>query len=515
MLVLSIGLYVSRKKMEDTESYFLAGRSMGWFAVGASLFVTNISGEHLIGLAGSGADRGFVVGHFEWLAVFAILLLGWIFAPIYRKAGIVTTAEFLEKRFNRASRVYLASISIVMYILTKISVTLFAGGILLNAMFGWSIYTSAVVIVIITGIYTIIGGLRAVILTQVVQAGFLILGSIIVMIISIDYAGGVTNLQTQVSDEFFSMFKPLNDPDYPWLGIVFGAPILAVWYWCTDQYIVQRVLSAKNMDHVKSASLFAGFLKILPVFLFVLPGIAVITFIPQVKGDSAYPLLLGQLPLIAGFRGLVTVGILSALMSSLASVFNSAATLFTNDLYKPFKNKISERELVLVGRLATVFMVVTGIMWVPLTKLINSHIYLYLQSIQAYISPPIAAVFVFGILSKKVNARGAMYTLVVGGILGFIRLILEFVHKSLSFTNTVITWIVNFNFLYFAIILFFISVTVLYAASAINPAEPAMRYAEIKKIGFKNYDKNKWQLTNMVFAIVLLTTLTSLLGIFF
>ncbi|MBU1984221.1 sodium/solute symporter, partial [bacterium] len=256
--VFSVGFYFARRGRTSTE-YFLAGRNVGWFAIGASLFATNISSEHFIGLAGSGAATGMAVGHFEWLACLIVLFLGWVFVPFYLKSGVFTMPEFLERRYNSASRWYLTTVSILAYVLTKISVTLFAGGLLLQQVMGWDMYTSALVLVIATGIYTVAGGLAAVIYTEMVQMFVLIGGAVVLTVLGVNELGGIGALKESVPPEFFSMFKPMSDPDFPWTGIVFGAPILGIWYWCTDQYIVQRVLSAKNISHARSGTIFAGY----------------------------------------------------------------------------------------------------------------------------------------------------------------------------------------------------------------------------------------------------------------
>ena len=303
LVVLGIGISFRKKNKTSTE-YFLAGRHVGWLAIGASLFATNISSEHFLGLAGTGSKSGLAVGHFEWLAVLIVLLLGWVFTPFYLKSSVFTMPEFLEKRYNAASRYYLSIVSIIAYVLTKISISLYAGGILLNAVMGWNMYTSAVVIVLITGLYTVLGGLSAVIYTDLVQMFILIIGSIALTLIGLNQAGGWHNVVASTPVNFWHMFKPVTDPDFPWTGIVFGAPILGIWYWCTDQYIVQRVLSARNLDQARSGTIFAGFLKILPVFLLVLPGIIAYSLSHgTVTGDRAYAWMITTL-LPSGLKGL-------------------------------------------------------------------------------------------------------------------------------------------------------------------------------------------------------------------
>src|SRR5215470_11652358 len=279
-VVFAIGFYFSVKERTSAD-YFLASRNVGWFAIGASLFVSNISTEHFIGLAGSGASSGLAVGHFEWLACFMLLILGWIFVPFYLRSNVFTMPEFLERRFNRSCATYLASISVIAYIFTKISVHLYAAAIVLERVVGWSPMTAAIILVIATGIYTIAGGLAAVIYTDLVQTLILLAGAFALTFIGLDKVGGFAGLRAAVPADYFHMIKPISDTSYPWTGIFFGAPILGIWYWCTDQVIVQRVLSAKDEGHAKAGTIFAGFLKILPVFLLVIPGVIAFALYPQ------------------------------------------------------------------------------------------------------------------------------------------------------------------------------------------------------------------------------------------
>ncbi len=284
-IVFGIGLYFARKE-RTSEDYFLAGRDIGWFFIGASLFVSNISTEHFIGLSGTGASSGLAVGHFEWLACLILLILGWVFVPFYLRSNVFTMPEFLERRFNRQSAVYLAGISIIAYIFTKISVQLYAASVVLERVAGWPLWKTAVVLVIATGIYTVAGGLAAVIYTDTVQTLILITGAVALTIIGLGRVGGLEHLRTMVPPDYFHMIKPSSDHNFPWTGIFFGAPILGIWYWCTDQVIVQRVLSARDEGHAKAGTIFAGFLKILPVFMLVLPG----------SFDARHPRLLQENP---------------------------------------------------------------------------------------------------------------------------------------------------------------------------------------------------------------------------
>src|SRR5438876_2917692 len=280
VVIFAIGFYFARKERTSTD-YFLASRNVGWFAIGASLFVSNISTEHFIGLAGSGATSGLAVGHFEWLACLMLLLLGWVFVPFYLRSNVFTMPEFLERRFNRNCATYLASISVIAYIFTKISVHLYAAAIVLERVVGWSPLTAAVILVVATGVYTIAGGLAAVIYTDLVQTLILLAGAIALTVIGMDKVGGFAGLRAAVPADYFHMVKPVSHAEFPWTGIFFGAPILGIWYWCTDQVIVQRVLSAKDEGHAKAGTIFAGFLKISPVFLLVMPGLIAFALYPQ------------------------------------------------------------------------------------------------------------------------------------------------------------------------------------------------------------------------------------------
>ncbi|MCX8104995.1 MAG: sodium:solute symporter [Ignavibacterium album] len=513
LVVLAIGFYF-RKRSKNSEEYFLAGRKVGWIAIGASLFATNISSEHFLGLAGTGSKSGLAVGHFEWLACLILLLLGWVFTPFYIKSGVFTMPEFLEKRYNSAARYYLSIVSILSYILTKISISLYAGGILLNAVVGWDMYTSAVVIVIITGIYTLLGGLSAVIYTDLVQMFILIIGSIILTLIGLSEAGGWANLVANTPADFWSMFKPLTHPDFPWTGIIFGAPILGLWYWCTDQYIVQRVLSAKNLTNAQSGTIFAGYLKILPVFILVLPGIIAFHISGgTVSGDKAYPWLVTHL-LPSGIKGIVVAGLLAALMSSLSAMFNSTSTLLTIDVFKKLKPEADEKMLVRFGRISTGLMIILGLLWIPFIGLLSDdRMYVYLQSVQAYVSPPIASVFLFGLFSSRVNGKGAIAALLTGLFLGVFRLIIEVNNKIEPISNELLKYLASINFLHYAIFLFVISSLVLLATSIFTerPNESINSLLFNKKL---IYEKNKWLIVNIVASITLVVLLLALWWIF-
>ncbi len=488
--VFGIAYWASRVRKQSSSDYFLAGRNLGWLVVGASLFASNIGSEHLIGLAGSGASGGMAVGHFEWLATLILLLLGWLFVPFYQRSGVTTMPEFLELRYNGASRTYLAVVSVVGYVLTKISVSLYAGGLIIGQLTGLSIWTSAAIIVVLTGIYTVAGGLRAVIYTDTMQAFTLIVGSAVLTILGLNAIGGWEGLQASVPPDFFSMWKPSNHPDFPWTGIIFGAPILGVWYWCTDQYIVQRVLAAKNIQVARSATLFAGALKILPVFIFVMPGIIAYGLYNNSAGNvgdlALVTLATDVLP--AGLSGLFMAGLLAALMSSLSSVFNSCSTIISWDFYKKMKPEATEAQLITVGRIATVVLVILGLLWIPLMKNISSQLYIYLQSVQAYIAPPIAACFLLGIFIPKLNGKGAISALLSGAVLGFLRLVLELVHgrdhMGLA-AGSLWAWVAEINFLHFAILLFVISSVILIGVSLATGPPRDEQVAELTYAGVR------------------------------
>src|SRR5215472_1920976 len=460
-VVFAIGFYFSVKERTSAD-YFLASRNVGWFAIGASLFVSNISTEHFIGLAGSGASSGLAVGHFEWLACFMLLILGWVFVPFYLRSNVFTMPEFLERRFNRSCATYLASISVIAYVFTKISVHLYAAAVVLERVVGWSPMTAAIILVV---------------------------GAVVLTVLGMNAVGGFTALRAAVPADYFHMIKPASDSAFPWTGIFFGAPILGIWYWCTDQVMVQRVLSARSEGHAKAATIFAGFLKILPVFILVLPGLIAIAlyrdlfkFGPDgqvLNGDIAYPTMIVNL-LPSGLVGLMIAALLAALMGAMSSVFNSASTLVTLDFYKKYRPNATERNLVNFGRAATGAMVLLGLLWVPFIHLISSQLYIYLQSVQAYISPPIAACFILGILWPRLNGAGAITSLLTGFGLGAVRFIMELKDKSAGghyFTSGLASWLVNMNFLHYAIFMFVICSAVLIAVSLATPAPDGKKLA--------------------------------------
>lgn len=491
LLVFGLAAWVTRREKRrkaegyGTQDYFLGGRNLGWFVIGASLFASNIGSEHLVGLAGSGARGDMPAAQFELLASFMLILLGWLFVPFYLRSGVYTMPEFLERRYSRSARNYLSILSILAYILTKISVTIFAGALVFEVL-GVPFWTGALLVVVATGLYTILGGLRVVLYTDMLQMIVLLTGSIGLTIYGFAALGGWAGFtQTMASagaspGRFLNLWRPLSDPDFPWTGILFGAPILGVWYWCTDQFIVQRVLSARDVSHARRGALFGGFLKILPLFLFVLPGVLAFALAERElitlngEPDTALPALItGFLP--AGLRGLLLAGLLAALMSSLSSVFNSCSTLFTIDFYKRWRPGSSERELVVVGQAATAVLVAIGLLWIPLMRTLMEEggFYKYLQSIQAYISPPIAAVFLLGLFVKRINARGAMAALWTGFALGIGRLLLEYAKESDRLAAGSLAYtLAEINFLYIAMLLFALCAVVMLLVSLTAPPRP-------------------------------------------
>ena len=478
-IVFGVAIWATRRERageETSTDYFLAGRNIRWFIVGASLFASNIGSEHLVGLAGTGAASGVAVGQFEVLASLILLVLGWVFVPFYLRSGVFTMPEFLERRYSTSARWYLAVVSIIAYVLTKISVTIYAGGIVFEALMGIDFWTGAIVVVIATGIYTIFGGLRAVLYTDMMQMFVLVGGAITVTLLGLSALGGWGAMTEAVGPGFLDMWKPMSDPNFPWTGILFGAPILVVWYWCTDQFIVQRVLSAKDLHNARLGTIFASYLKLLPVFLFVIPGVIAYALSQQGRlqldtPDQALPVLVGTL-LPIGARGIVVAGLLAALMSSLSSVFNSCSTLITWDVYKQLHPQASEKRLVWVGRMSTGVLVLLGLAWIPLMQLISAQLYQYLQSVQAYISPPIASVFLLGILWPRGNAKGAMAALLTGFVLGAARLVLELNREALG---GVLYSYATINFLHFAVLLFTICTAVLLIVSVSTAPPPAIK----------------------------------------
>ncbi len=469
-VLLGIAWWVISQKNRTTEDYFLAGRNVGWFVIGASIFASNIGSEHVVGLAGTGAESGMPMAHYE-LHAWIVLMLGWFFLPFYFRSGAFTMPEFLEKRFDARSRWFLSLFSIAGYVLTKVSVTIYAGGIVVSQLMGIPFLTGAIITVVVTGLYTILGGMKAVVYTEAFQTVVLLLGAATITLLGLNAVGGWAELKATAGSSHFNMWRPASDPDFPWTGLVFGGAVVGIWYWCTDQYIVQRTLSAPDIKTGRRGAIFGAYLKLTPIFLFLIPGI--IAFALKKKGminydrsDEVFPTLVQYL-LPAGLKGLVAGGLMAALMSSLASVFNSASTLFTVDIFKKIYPDSPEIKLVRIGKIATGFVVILGMLWIPIMEKIGGGVlYQYLQNVQSYIAPPITAVFVLGILFKRINAAGAIATLFYGLISAALRIVLELMKEDLS---GVAYWYATINFSHFAIFNFLACAVVCFGVSMMTP----------------------------------------------
>lgn len=530
-ILLIVAIWVIRQSKRSSTDYFLAGRNVGWFVIGASLFASNIGSEHLVGLAGTGAKDGVAMAHYE-LHAWCLLALGWVMVPFYARSRVFTMPEFLERRYTPAARWFLSLISLVAYVFTKVSVTLFAGGIVFKTLFPIDLipgfdnfWLGALVLVGITGLYTVFGGLRAVVYTEVVQTLVLIGGSVLITWIGLSEIGGWNALREASGSERFNLWKPINDPNFPWLGILIGAPIVGLWYWCTDQYIVQRTLAARDQKTARRGAIFGAYLKLSAPFLFILPGMIAYALavsdnpnhavfnvlLDPEQTNQAYPMMVREI-LPAGIRGLVIGSLLAALMSSLSSVFNSCSTLFTMDVYKKLKPETSEQMLVWVGRIATTVMVVLGLLWVPFMVLVSDALYEYLQKVQAYIGPPIFAVFFLGVFIKRINGAGCMAGLVSGFVLGMGRLAAEICKKSLE-EGTLLYQFADLNFLYFCIVLLVVSVAIIVVVSLLT-AKPsddrlqgltyATRSAKDRETTRRSW--NKWDVVNSVIVLVIIAT---------
>jgi len=518
-LLLGVAWWVARKNRDTADDYFLAGRNLGWFLVGASVFASNIGSEHVVGLAGAGATSGVALAHYE-LHAWCLLVLGWVFVPFYSRALVYTMPEFLGRRFSPTARWVLSLITLVAHVFTKFAVSIFAGGVVfatllpevslrLGATTFNSFWIGSIVVLLLTGLYTVLGGMRAVAYTDAVQTFILVIGSGLLTLFGLAKLGGWHELRRVLDPDLFNLWKPLaphgmqgtwepvkesgriawyfND-NYPWLGMLFCAPIIGLWYWCTDQYIVQRVLGAKDERTARRGSIFASFLKLSPVFLFIIPGLIALALaktgkvpelgvmvdaqgraIPQ-AAQAAFPLMVKDL-LPAGLRGIVVAGLLAALMSSMAGAFNASSTLFTMDLYTKFRPNASQHQLVWVGRLATVAMVLISFVWIPVIQGARG-LYDYLQGVQGYLAPPIFTVFVFGIFNRRLNSKGCLTALLVGFALGVFRLLVD-TPVSLhlgglagGYTPGSFLWFVNnIYFQYYSVFIFIVSVVVMFVVS--------------------------------------------------
>ena len=478
--LIGIVVWVVSQKNDNSADYFLGGKDATWIAIGASIFASNIGSEHLIGLAGAGASSGMAMAHWE-IQGWMILILGWVFVPFYTRSMVYTMPEFLERRYNTQSRTILSVISLISYVLTKVAVTVYAGGLVFQQVFGieelWGIdffWIAAIGLVVITAIYTIFGGMKSVLYTSVLQTPILLLGSLIILVLGMKALGSWDQMLALcdvkpnyegATGTMIHLMRSNSDPQYPWLGALIGSAVIGFWYWCTDQYIVQRVLSGKNEKESRRGTIFGAYLKLLPVFLFLIPGMIAFAlhqkyagdggFLPLLadgtpNADAAFPTLVAKI-LPAGVKGLVVCGILAALMSSLASLFNSSAMLFTIDFWKRLKPQTSEKSLVRIGQTATVVIVILGILWIPIMRSVGNVLYNYLQDVQSVLAPGIAAAFLLGITWKRASAKGGMWGLLSGIIIGLTRLGAKVYYSNTTDAadNWFKTVFYDFNWLFF------------------------------------------------------------------
>jgi len=524
--------YLKERQSQTTTEYFLAGRNLGWWIIGAAVFSSNIGSEHLVGLAGSGATDGVAMAHYE-LHAWCLLVLAWIMVPFYMRSKVFTMPEFLERRFSPVNRTVLSIISLVAYVLTKLAVGIFAGGVVFAVLIPDiefmgldSFWIGSILVIVLTGLYTILGGMRAVAYTSAIQTVILVIGSACVMVFGLKALGGWGALREWAGSEMFNLWKPLvpdgvagtwapvkesgrmawyfND-NYPWIGMLFCAPIVGLWYWCTDQYIVQRVLGAQNETDARRGSICSAALKLLPVFIFIIPGMIAFALaksgqnaalqqamldangnVMRDESQQAFPLLVAQV-LPIGIRGVVVAGLLAALMSSLAGAFNASAALFTIDFYSKLRPKAPEKQVVWVGRLATAVMVLIGLAWIPVIKG-GKGLYDYLQGVQAYLAPPIFVVFFLGVFSKRLNAKGCLWALIVGFVLGLFRLAvdtpvkLKSIFPDFAYTEGSFLWIVNnIYFQYYSLLIFLVCIAVMVVVSHLTN-EPA--YSKISGLTY-------------------------------
>ncbi|NXB74386.1 SC5A9 protein, partial [Donacobius atricapilla] len=509
--ILAVGIWSSIRASRGTiGGYFLAGRSMTWAPIGASLMSSDVGSGSFMGLAGTAAAGGLAVGGFEWNAIWPLLALGWIFVPVYIAAGVVTMPEYLQKRFGgQRIQIYMSVLSLIVYIFTRISADIFAGALFIQISLGWNLYLSTVLLLAVTAVYTIVGGLTAVIYTDLLQTIIMVVGAFVLMFIGFEKVGWYEGLQEKYSTAIPKItvpnttchlpradaFNVLRDPitgDLPWPGLMFGLTVVAVWCWCTDQVMVQRALSAKNLSHAKGGSVFAGYLKLLPVFFIVMPGMISRALFPDEVGcvdpeickrvcgaavgcsNIAYPKLVIEL-MPDGLRGLMIAVMMAALMSSLTSVFNSSSTLFVIDIWQRVRRQASEQELMIVGRVFIVILVVISILWIPVIQTANSgKLFDYIQSIGSYLSPPVTALFILAIFWKRVNEPGAFWGLMAGLAVGVVRMIMDFVYTAPSCgeEDRRPALVKDVHYLYFALILCALTAVVIVLISLCTPAIP-------------------------------------------
>ncbi len=449
VVIVGLGCWVGLRRRKGTRDrgYFLAGGTLTWPVIGLALFSTNISTIHLVSQAQEGYKNGLAYGNFEWMAPFLLIVLALFFAPFYFRSKVATLPDFLEKRYNRACRDWLAFLSIVSAIAIHIGFTLYTGAVVLEGLFGIPIMTSIILAAVLTGLYTIIGGLLAVVITESLQTIILLIGAITITAVAYSRVGGWEGLSANVEPVKLTMFRSADDPSgLPWYAVLLGYPVIGLWYWCADQTIVQRVLGAKDEDHARIGPLFAGFIKILPVFIFVLPGTLCLALIN--KGDlpvlqdskDTYAFLITEL-LPPGLRGIMAAALLAALMSTVSGALNSIATLFSYDLYKRWRPETSDNKLIIIGRVATFFAMIVAILWSPLIGHYES-IYQGVNALISYIAPPITAVFLWGVFWRRASATGAFATLSVGSLLGFVVFVVDwFKDKTPGFVVAPVEWL--------------------------------------------------------------------------
>ena len=534
--LIGIVLWVVSQKNDNSADYFLGGKDATWIAIGASIFASNIGSEHLIGLAGAGASSGMAMAHWE-IQGWMILILGWVFVPFYTRSMVYTMPEFLERRYNTQSRTILSVISLISYVLTKVAVTVYAGGLVFQQVFGieelWGIdffWIAAIGLVLITAIYTIFGGMKSVLYTSVLQTPILLLGSLIILVLGMKALGSWDQM-LQLCDvkpnydgatgTMIHLMRSNSDPQYPWLGALIGSAVIGFWYWCTDQYIVQRVLSGKNEKESRRGTIFGAYLKLLPVFLFLIPGMIAFAlhqkyagdggFLPLLadgtpNADAAFPTLVAKI-LPAGVKGLVVCGILAALMSSLASLFNSSAMLFTIDFWKRLKPQTSEKSLVRIGQTATVVIVILGILWIPIMRSVGNVLYNYLQDVQSVLAPGIAAAFLLGICWKRASAKGGMWGLLSGIIIGLTRLGAKVYYSNA--TDAADNWFkavfYDFNWLFFCGVMLIVCCIVVIVVSLATEAPDQKKIQGLvfgtstpEQIAATRASWNKWDIFHTV-----------------
>lgn len=560
-ILFGIVWWVILRSKDTADDYFLAGRNLGWFVIGASIFTSNIGSEHVVGLAGSGATDGVAMAHYE-LHAWCLLVLAWIMVPFYMRSLVFTMPEFLERRFSPTARWVLSMISLIAYVFTKIAVGIFAGGIVFSALLPDisfmgldSFWIGSILVIVLTGLYTILGGMRAMSYTATAQAIILVIGSLLVTFYGLRALGGWGELYNVAGSDMFNLWKPLvpagvegtwapvkeagrmawyfND-NYPWLGMLFCAPIIGLWYWCTDQYIVQRVLTAPNEKVARKGSICAAFFKLLPVFLFIVPGmicyaLAVSGKIPVIQqamfdetgniirdeSQKAFPMLVMTV-LPAGVRGIVVAGLLAALMSSLSGVFTASSTLFTMDFYSRLHPKASQHQIVWVGRIAMTVLVVIGLLWIPVIRG-GKGLYDYLQGVQAYLAPPIFVVFFFGVFMKRLNAKGCLSALIIGELLGLIRMGIDTPVKlfDTQYAEGSFLWIMNnIYFQYYSLFIFIVCIVIMIVVSYLT-APPA--YEKINGLTYgtttmedKEKSRASWTKGDVIFSVVLMAIIIAI-----